>query len=66
MRGLTGWSFGACPVGTDPVWRLFNNRVAELDSNHRFVANQGTYRMMIADGWVGEGVAFCSPPTAEL
>ena len=57
---------GACPAGTDPVWRLFNNRVAELDSNHRFVASQNTYLMMTAGGWIGEGVAFCSPPTAEL
>jgi len=59
-------SGGACPAGTDPVWRLFNNRVAELDSNHRFVASSETYRKMMAEGWLGEGVAFCSPPTAEL
>ena len=56
---------GACPAGTDPVWRLFNNRVAEMDSNHRFVASSETYRAMMADGWVGEGVAFCSPPATE-
>lgn len=53
---------GACPAGTTPVWRLFNNRQHELDSNHRFVASPETYRIMIADGWAGEGVAFCSPP----
>jgi serine protease len=52
---------GACPAGTDPVWRLYNNRFAEMDSNHRFVASSETYRTMIADGWQGEGVAFCSP-----
>ena len=52
---------GACPAGTDPVWRLFNDRYAERDSNHRFVTNSETYRTMIAAGWVGEGVAFCSP-----
>jgi hypothetical protein len=50
-----------CFGGTEPVWRLFNNRVLEMDSNHRFVASAETYRTMIADGWVGEGVAFCSP-----
>jgi hypothetical protein len=55
-------SQGACPSGTDPVWRLFNNRVIEMDSNHRFVASAETYRTMIADGWVGEGVTSCSPP----
>jgi len=51
----------ACPAGTDPVWRLYNNRHAEKDSNHRFVASSETYRTMIASGWIGEGVAFCSP-----
>lgn len=52
----------ACPVGTDPVWRLYNNRFAEMDSNHRFVSSSETYRTMVASGWTGEGVAFCSPP----
>jgi hypothetical protein len=49
-------------VGTTPVWRLYNDRAAQLDSNHRFVASGETYRAMIAEGWIGEGVAFCSPP----
>ena len=53
---------GACSVGTTPVWRLYNDRAAQLDSNHRFVASSETYRAMIAEGWAGEGVAFCSPP----
>jgi hypothetical protein len=53
---------GACPAGTTPVWRLYNDRAAEFDSNHRFVASGDTYRAMIAEGWIGEGVAFCSPP----
>ena len=52
---------GICPSGTVPVWRLYNNRFAQLDSNHRYVVSQGTYRHMIANGWIGEGVAFCSP-----
>lgn len=55
---------GACPAGTTPVWRLYNDRAAELDSNHRFVASSETYRAMIAEGWIGEGVAFCSPPAS--
>ncbi len=69
----SGWSYegiafralvpvnGACLAGTTPVWRLFNNRFAQLDSNHRFVASVDTYRNMISAGWKGEGVAFCSP-----
>lgn len=55
---------GSCSSGTTPVWRLYNGRAAELDSNHRFVASVETYRAMIADGWIGEGVAFCSPPVS--
>ena len=54
---------GACPPGTSPVWRLYNNRFAQKDSNHRFVASAGIYHTMMADGWDGEGVAFCSPPS---
>ena len=55
---------GVCPAGTQPVWRLFNNRQDQQDSNHRFVVGGETYRLMIADGWAGEGVAFCSPPAS--
>lgn len=56
---------GACPAGTTPVWRLYNDRFAQSDSNHRFVASMGIYHAMMADGWLGEGVAFCSPPSSE-
>jgi len=34
---------------------------AQADSNHRFVTSADTYRHMVANGWVGEGVAFSSP-----
>jgi hypothetical protein len=51
-----------CPPETEPVWRLYNNRHAAQDSNHRFVVGSETYRAMIADGWSGEHIAFCSPP----
>ena len=72
-EGDQGWLFegnamwaivptaGACPAGTVPVWRLYNDRYAELDSNHRFVVDNELYRSMISRGWIGEGVAFCSP-----
>ena len=62
---------GVCPPGTNPVWRMFNNRHHEQDSNHRFLTSSETYRSMtrareydtwISDRWAGEGVAFCSPP----
>lgn len=56
---------GACMPGTNPVWRLYNNRFAQLDTNHRFVTSLGIYHSMMADGWLGAGVAFCSPPSSE-
>lgn len=52
---------GTCPVGTDPIWRLYNNRAAQNDSNHRFTTSATDYRSMIAGGWIGEGAVFCSP-----
>lgn len=61
FRALTSTA-GACPSGATPVWRMYNNRAAQLDTNHRFVASPDTYRHMIANGWIGEGVEFCSPP----
>jgi hypothetical protein len=50
---------GQCPGGTDPVARAFNNRVAQNDANHRFMADSQTRSSMLS--WVDEGVAFCSP-----
>ncbi|MEP7180695.1 MAG: hypothetical protein ABI886_00740 [Betaproteobacteria bacterium] len=54
---------GACPVGTVPVYRLFNNRI---DVNHRYTGLLTTRATMIAAGWTPEGygplgVAMCSP-----
>src|SRR5690606_14506601 len=65
FQALVPAAGGACPPGTDPVWRLYNNRHAQQDSNHRFITSLGIYHAMVAEGWIGEGVAFCSPPTSE-
>lgn len=43
---------GACPAGTDPVYRLFNNRA---DVNHRYTTSTATRAQMIASGWIAEG-----------
>ena len=56
---------GACLPGTMPVRRMYNNRAADLDSNHRFTPSRETYRDMVTDGWLAEGIAFCSPPAAN-
>jgi hypothetical protein len=54
---------GACPGGTLPVYRLWNQRA---DSNHRYTADRATRDAMIARGYKPEGygpdgVAMCTP-----
>ena len=62
-EGIAFWALlpqdGQCPAGTDAVWRAFNNRAAENDANHRFMADSRQRAAM--EGWLDEGVAFCSP-----
>lgn len=53
---------GACPTGTVPVYRLWNNRI---DSNHRYTTKPSIKQSMIAKGYVSEGfgpdgVAMCA------
>ena len=54
---------GACPAGTVPVYRLWNQRV---DSNHRYTTDSSVKAQMLAKGYVAEGygpnaVAMCAP-----
>jgi uncharacterized delta-60 repeat protein len=51
---------GQCPTGLVPVYRAYNERAAFNDSNHRYTTDVATYQQMIAMGWAGEGVVFCS------
>ncbi|MFO1310542.1 MAG: PQQ-dependent sugar dehydrogenase [Burkholderiales bacterium] len=51
----------ACPPGTRPVYRLYNNPATLAAVNHRFTTDGPTYEAMRAQGWIGEGVAFCAP-----
>ena len=55
---------GACPDGTQPVWRFFNQRT----TNHRYVIDHQTRDDMRADPatWIPEGygpdnVIMCAP-----
>ena len=52
---------GTCPSGTTPVYRFYNNRWKENDSNHRFPSSAEMYRAMGFSSWTSEGVGFCSP-----
>jgi serine protease len=43
------------------VYRLYNNRYAQNDSNHRYTSDEAVYNAMQAQGWIGEGFRFCVP-----
>jgi len=53
---------GSCADGTDPVYRVYNNR---SDVNHRYVKSLDDRAAMLASGWIAEGfgtvgVALCA------
>ncbi|MBK7474461.1 MAG: hypothetical protein IPI73_31095 [Betaproteobacteria bacterium] len=50
-----------CPAGTQPIYRAYNNRFAQNDSNHRYATDVAVYNQMVALGWSGEGVVMCAP-----
>ena len=52
---------GACPAGTTPVYRSYNNRAAQNDSNHRFTVDATVFAKSSSFGYVPEGVAMCAP-----
>jgi hypothetical protein len=53
---------GACPVSAPiPVFRAYNDRAVQNDSNHRYTTDLAVYQLMIARGWRGEGVVMCAP-----
>ena len=50
-----------CPAtAPNAVTRLFNNKAAANDGNHRYVVSAATKARMIAQGWIDEGAVFCS------
>jgi hypothetical protein len=54
---------GQCPADASvPVYRAYNNRAAQNDSNHRLTTRLAEYQATIAQGWVGEGVVMCAAP----
>jgi len=48
---------GACPVGTQPLYRLYNNRA---DVNHRYTTSTTIVGQMLAIGYIAEG--YGNPP----
>jgi hypothetical protein len=43
-----------------PIYRLYNNRAAFLDSTHRFTDDVEVRQALVDRGWIDEGVAFCT------
>lgn len=68
-----GYDFSVLkPTGTgcavdapNAVTRLFNNKATTNDGNHRYVVSAGTKARMVAQGWVDEGVVFCSTSVTD-
>lgn len=55
-----------CPADApNAVTRLFNNKAATNDGNHRYVVSAATRARMEAQGWVDEGVVFCSTSVTD-
>ncbi len=60
---LPNTATGACPAGTSPVYRLWNQRA---DPNHRYATDAGIKAAMVGKGYAPEGygpaaVAMCTP-----
>ena len=67
---LPNTTTGACPSGSVPIYRAWNNRI---DSNHRYTTSLATLQAMVARGYIAEGygpasapVAMCSPTGAPI
>lgn len=72
-KKYTGWALegtafyaltpnnGKCGDGTKPLYRHYNNRAAQNDSNHRFVDNTAAVQDTADKMWPLEGVAMCLP-----
>jgi hypothetical protein len=71
----TGWIFekiafsartpgpAGCGSGDIPVYRLYVNRGRPI---HRYVPQSYTRKDLLEDGWIDEGIAFCSEKVEHL
>ncbi|MBK9607014.1 MAG: hypothetical protein IPO58_11605 [Betaproteobacteria bacterium] len=52
----------ACPGGTVPVYRAYNNGFTRgVDSNHRITGSLTAIQEVVTRGWSNEGVVMCAP-----
>lgn len=58
---------GTCPASAPvPVYRAYNGRWREGDSNHRYSVRPEVHRAMVEErGWIDEGVGFCIGETDD-
>ena len=56
---------GSCDAKYQPVYRLFNNRGAQNEANHRYTVHPSDRQALIARNWTDEGIAFCAPRKKE-
>jgi hypothetical protein len=74
VKTLRGWTYegiafhvtvpelvGSCRLDQRAVYRFYNNRAAQNDSNHRYLADETFSSSMTAAGWLLEGLVFCAP-----
>ena len=59
---------GSCPTGTQPIYRVFDNRT---DANHRYTTDRAVRDQMVSKGWLAEGdgadlVVMCAPVVRRL
>jgi hypothetical protein len=58
---------GACPAGTVPAYRAYNNGQARgIDSNHRIINDLAAIQQVVARGWINEGVVMCVFPSSSV
>ncbi|MBC7711286.1 MAG: hypothetical protein H7203_14585 [Rhizobacter sp.] len=59
-------SNATCPSSApNLVYRLFNNKSATNQGNHRYVVSAATKSRMVAQGWVDEGAVFCATSVVD-
>jgi hypothetical protein len=64
--GTTVPTAGACPAGTVPVYRAYNNGSARgIASNHRITTNRTAIEQAVGRGWIDEGVVMCAPGSLQ-
>lgn len=73
VKQARGWSYegiafhvatptdGLCRAGQRPLYRLYNDRAAQNDSNHRYLLDESLIASMVERGWILEGLVFCPP-----